>query len=173
MEGASSFTAVPGVGEIAIGVTAVFAAYVASRQDTPEAWLGVWLTEAALAMGIALWTAARKAKAANEPLFSTPGRRFALSLTPPMVAGALFTLALDRSGIHSLLPGAWLLLYGAGIVTGGAFSVRVVPIMGVCFMTTGAVALLCPARWGDGFMALGFGLLHIFFGIIVARRHGG
>jgi hypothetical protein len=67
----------------------------------------------------------------------------------------------------------WLLLYGTAIVTGGAFSVRVVPLMGLCLMALGAVALFLPAGWGDVLMAGGFGAVQIGFGIWIARHHGG
>ena len=113
------------------------------------------------------------ALAVNDPILSGPGRRAGLSLLPPMVAGGLLTVALYRAGLWQALPGTWLLLYGAGFVTGGAFSVRIVPVAGLCFMCVGAVALLGPAAWGNWLMAAGFGALHIVFGTIIARRHGG
>jgi len=173
MERAGSFTAVPGWGQVAVGATALVAALLAARQPTPELWLATWLGEAVVALAIGGSTMVRKAFAVNDPLLSGPGRRAGLSLLPPMVAGGLLTVALSRAGLWHALPGTWLLLYGTGFVTGGAFSVRIVPVMGVCFMTVGAVALLGPATWGNWLMAAGFGGLHIVFGTIIARRHGG
>ncbi len=172
MERASSFTGVPGKGLVAMGGTALAAAFIASRQTSAQGWLWVWLLEAVLALGIAVLTIRQKAQRANQPAFSGPGSRFVFSLTPPLVAGALLTLAFYRD-IFPHLPGLWLLLYGAGIVTGGAFSIRVVPVMGICFMLAGMAALFSPAGWGNLYMAAGFGGLHIIFGTIIARRHGG
>ena len=173
MEGASSFTAVPGWGGMMIGVTALVAAFITSLQPTAALWLGVWIVEAAVSGLIGAVAMLQKARKADTPLFSQPGRRFALSLAPPLAAGALLTLFLFRAGSFAVLPGLWLLLYGAGVVTGGAFSVRVVPAMGVAFMVLGAAALFSPAAWGDIFMAIGFGGLHLIFGAIIAWRYGG
>lgn len=173
MERASSFTAVPGWGQFAIGLTALFATLVASQQESFAAWLAVWLTEALLSLLIAGWTMYRKARAQAAPLLSQPGRKLVINLTPPMCVGALLTVVFYRAGLAPQLPGMWLLLYGTGVVTGGAFSVRPVPVMGVCFMLLGAGALFCPPAWGTWFMAAGFGLLHIIFGLHIARRYGG
>ena len=173
MERAGSFTAVPGWGGVAIGVTAVVAALVAARQTTPHAWLATWLIEGLLAVGIAAIATVRKARAAKMPLLSAPGRKFALSFSPPLLVGALLTPVLYYAGYLAVLPGMWLLLYGTAVVTGGAFSVRVVPVMGLCFMGLGAVALFSPASWGNWFMAAGFGGLQIVFGFVIARRYGG
>jgi hypothetical protein len=172
MERAGSFTAVPGWGGVAIGVSALAAA-IASRQLTLERWLATWLLEAALAMVLAVLAIKRKANAAKGPLLSAPARRFVLSFAPPLLVGGLLTAVLYRAGLPAAIPGAWLLLYGTGVVTGGAFSVRVVPVMGLCFMSLGAVALFSPFAWGTAFLAAGFGGLHIVFGIIIARRYGG
>ena len=173
MERSASFTAVPGWGGVVMGVTALAAAVLAARQPTAGAWLTTWLMEAALAIVIGAWAVSVKARAANLPLLSGAARKFALSLSPPFVAGLLLTSALYRTGHVGLLPGVWLLLYGAGIVTGGAFSVRIVPVMGMCFMAVGAVALFSPASWSNVLLATGFGGLQIVFGIIIARRYGG
>src|SRR5215467_2300879 len=173
MESAAEFTAVPGWGGVAMGITALAAAYFASRQTSPSRWLLVWLLEAGIAVAIAAPAAATKAHRANAKLFSGPGRKFLLSFAPPIVVGALLTYTLFEAGAFAALPGTWLLLYGTAIVTGGAFSARVVPVMGLCLMSLGVVALFAPAAWGDLFMAAGFGIVHVGFGWWIARHFGG
>jgi hypothetical protein len=173
MERATPFTAVSGWGELAIGLSALGAAMLASRQPTPERWLAVWLVEAAFSLVIAGTAMVWKARAAGTPFLLGPGRKFALSFAPPIVVGALLTVALFRGGLTGLLPGTWLAMYGTAVTAGGAYSVRSVIAMGLCFLFVGAVALFCPQTWGDGMMALGFGGLHVIFGAIIARRHGG
>jgi len=173
MENAAEFTAVPGWGGVAMGVTALVAAFAASRQATPRAWLTVWLIEAFVAVAIAAPAAATKAHRADSALFSGPGRKFLLSFAPPIVVGGLLTFALFHAGIVAALPGVWLLLYGTAIVTGGAFSVRVVPVMGLCLMLLGGAAIFAPAIWADAFMGAGFGVVQIGFGWWIARHYGG
>lgn len=173
MERASAFTAVPGWGQVVIGTTALVATWVSTRQPSSKGWLQVWIVEAVVALLIAGWSMDRKARALQVPLLSGPGRKVGFSLAPPMFVGVLLTVVLYRGGSAGLIPGMWLLLYGTGVVTGGMFSVRVVPVMGFCFMLLGAIALFCPAEWGNIFMAIGFGGLHLVFGLIIARRHGG
>jgi hypothetical protein len=173
MERAAEFTAVPGWGGVAMGLTAIAAAWAASRQTSPRAWLTVWLVEAFVAVAIAGSSAATKAHRASAKLLSGPGRKFLLSFTPPILVGGLLTFALFQAGVQAAIPGLWLLLYGTAIVTGGAFSVRVVPVMGLALMGLGAIALFAPPNWGDAFMAAGFGGLQIGFGLWIARHHGG
>jgi hypothetical protein len=173
MERASSFTAVPGWGGALMGATALGAAVLAASQPTWGRWVATWVAEAGLALVIGVLALARKARRAGTPVLSGPGRKFALGYTPPILAGILLTAALLRAGMLSALPGSWLLLYGTAVVAGGAFSVKIVPVMGMCFMLLGAVALFAPAAWGDYLMAAGFGGLHVIFGVIIARRHGG
>lgn len=173
MERATAFTAISGWGLVAIGITALAASAVSVPQKTFKAWLTVWLAEAVIALLIAGWSMDRKARAAKMPLLSGPGRKVAFSLSPPLFAGAIVTVVLYRAGLINAIPGLWLLLYGTGVVTGGMFSVNAVPIMGLCFMALGAIAFVAPAGFASWLMAVGFGGLHIVFGVIIARRYGG
>lgn len=173
MESAGSFTAVPGKGGMVMGATALFAAFAAHLSANSHGWLMVWMGEAVLALAIGLAFSYRKAMQNQTPLLSKPFRRFVLGVAPSVFAGALLTLVFYQGGLNHLLPAMWLLLYGAGITSGGAFSVRVVPVMGMSFLALGTVATLAPPRFADLLLAAGFGGLHIVFGWVIARRCGG
>ncbi len=172
MERSGPFTGVPGWGGVAMGASALGAAIIGHFQ-APSGWLLTWLLAAAIAFAIGGFAMERKARSANTTLFSPPGRKFVLSFAPPLLMGALVTLVLYRAGVPALVPGMWLCLYGTGIVTGGAFSVRIVPVMGLAFVVLGGCAFFCPPAWNDAFLAAGFGGLHILFGMVIARRYGG
>jgi hypothetical protein len=173
MERSAAFTAVSGWGMVLLGGTALGAAALAARQASSFGWLRVWLAEGLLAVASGLLACTWKANRRGLPLFSGPARKVVLGLAPPLVAGAFLTFLLFRSGLESALPAMWLLLYGAGIMTGGSFSVPIVPVMGLCFMLLGGLSVLAPVAWGNWFLAAGFGGLHIIFGFLIARSHGG
>jgi hypothetical protein len=173
MEAAATFTAVSGWGTVLIGATAIGAALLSAATHSPTRWVFIWLCEACLSMAISIYTMALKARAAQLPLWSEPARKIVFSFAPPMMVGALLTLLFYERGLLSLLPGVWMLLYGVGVIAAGTFSVRIVPVMGVAFMVVGVVALFAPPSWATACMAVGFGALHLFFGTLIARRHGG
>jgi len=173
MESATSFTAVPGWGTVALGLTAIAAALVARSLDSRVTWVLLWLGEALLAAIISVCSMVRKTGSLAKLATSIPARKCALSLVPPLAAGGVLTLIMMEQHLYAILPGMWLMLYGVAVITGGAFSVRVVPVMGICFAVFGTVALALPASWANGIMAAGFGGLHVLFGLLIARRHGG
>ena len=173
MERASAFTAISGVGIALAGGVAFVAAALAWRAPTPLYALECWLAAAVVAPVLSLVTTTRKARRAGMPVLSSAGRKLLLSFLPPMLAGLLFTIVLARQGAMTLLPALWLLLYGSAVIAGGAFSVRIVPVMGACFMLLGAAAIIAPSGWGNPLLAAGFGGLHLIFGVLIARRHGG
>ncbi len=172
MERAASFTAVPGWGGVLIGLSALGAGVLAAGLPTHRAFL-IWLAESAVASLLAFLAVRLKSKRLDLSLHTKAARRALLSFVPPLIAGAVLTVVLYRLDQLIILPGLWLLLYGAAVVTGGAFSVRIVPVMGLCFMLVGAASLASPLAWGNWFLIFGFGLLHIVFGVVIARRHGG
>jgi hypothetical protein len=174
MSRASEFTAVPGWGGVAMGATALVAAAVSGPPDNSLRWMLIWFADAAVAAVIGLAAIARKAQRSGTPLSTAaPARRFALAYAPPLVAGMILTPVFASLDLAARLPGCWLLLYGTAVATGGALSVRIVPLMGISFMALGTVAFAAPAAWGHYFLAAGFGGLHVVFGWLIARRYGG
>ncbi|WP_461414273.1 hypothetical protein [Gemmatimonas sp.] len=185
MEGAAAFTDVPGWGLVGVGAIALVAAPLAAVQPTVQRWLAVWFATAAIAAvagSWAMWQKMRRRVAGNGPLtLSLPARKFLLGFWPAMLAGAVLTVALIdpfTAGMNEVLvtrtlPGLWLLLYGVGVTTAGAHSIRAVPLMGAGFLALGVAALFFPQANGNVMMALGFGALQIGFGVRIARRYGG
>ena len=173
MAQAASFTAISGVGIVLVGTLAVVAAALVGRLDGAHAQVLAWIGVAGVAAAVSTVATVRKARAAGMPVLSGPGRKLLLSFSPPMAVGALLTVVLVRAGAEALLPGVWLLLYGTAVIAGGAFSVRIVPVMGACIMVVGAVALFGAPSFGNMFMGIGFGGMHLLFGALIARRHGG
>lgn len=172
MEGAAAFTTLSGAALVGIGVSALAAGALAGATPGP-AWLQVWIAEAALALAVGVLSTLHKARVAQLPVLAGPVRKFALALAAPLLVGAVLTTTLARAGFHAALPGTWLMLYGTGLLAGGAFSIRLVPIMGACFLSLGVATTLAPAALGPAAMLLGFGGLHIAFGLLVVRGHGG
>jgi hypothetical protein len=180
MERAGSFTAVPGWGGVAMGITALIASVIAAHARLVDgsigSWLTIWIAESVLAISIGILAMWRKASRAELPMWSGASRKFVFSFVPPLAVGAALTGVLWHVGAVSAIPGVWLMLYGTGVVTGGAFSSPIVPVMGACFLVLGGLALLMPAwsmQWADVWLAVGFGGVHIVFGAIIAKRYGG
>ena len=75
MEAAGTFTAVSGWGQVVIGLTAIFAALLASAQTAPLEWVLVWAGEAILALVISVWFMYNKARTASLPLLTGSARK--------------------------------------------------------------------------------------------------
>jgi hypothetical protein len=173
MERAGSFTAVPGKGGMAMGSAAVAAGVLARGADSLREWILIWLAAAAAAFVVGVVTMNRKAASAGTPLFAAPGRKFAMSFCPAVISGVLLTLAVGPGENRAHLAGMWLLLYGSAVLAGGAHSIRVVQLLGACFLALGGLALFTPPGWADWWLMAGFGGLQIGFGWLIARRYGG
>ena len=173
MERASAFTSIPGWGGVGIGAIAIATAIYAHPFAGTRPWLVAWLACAAVAAVLIAIAMVRKARRANVSFRGAPARRFFVSYFAPIVAGAALTFVLGHNGLYAVLPATWLLLYGASFISSGAYSIPVVPVMGVCFMLLGVAACFVPASAGNALLGAGFGGLHVGFGVVIARRYGG
>jgi hypothetical protein len=173
MARSAPFTAVSGRGGIAMGVLAIVAAALARSTASNEQWLAVWIASAAVAVPVGFVLMRAKARRHDLALWSAAGRRFAQGFAPAIAAGAVLTFALVRADAIDLVPAAWLLLYGAGVLAGSSASVPVLAWLGALFMVLGTGSLFTPPAWRDLWLAAGFGVLQIAFGAYIARNHGG
>lgn len=172
MEAAGSFTAVPGRGAIVMGLIALSAGALASLPALQEYWLAVWAAAAALAIPAGVISLVIKLRSNHQPLLHGSARRFLLTLAPALLASSLLTAGMVLHGQTELVVSLWLLGYGAAIAATGSFAARPVALMGASFMLLGAIALVTPQSWANAILAIGFGGLHIAFGIWIARIDG-
>jgi hypothetical protein len=173
MERTATFTSIPGAGGVGMGLVALAASAIAARQPSADRWLAAWLAAAAIAAIVGLAAMAHKARRAGSTLTGSTARRFAVGMAAPFIAGAAITYELWAARAFTVMVPSWLLLYGAGVLTGGIFSVPIVRAIGVCFMALGIAAIMTPPEWGNVWLAIGFGGLHVGFGTYIARNYGG
>jgi hypothetical protein len=182
MSRAKAFTAVSGKASIVEGALALTLGGYACTRDDPRVWLAWWLVTAVLAAGVGFAGLAQKARRTQAPYRRGPGALFLKHLVPPLIAGAALTGALSAADQYALLPGLWLLLYGAGLFSAGSFSVGIVPHLGLLFAGLGLAALAAtvpgvsahtPDWTAEGLLLAGFGGAHLIAGALIWRKYGG
>ena len=173
MAASAGFTAVSGWGQVAVGCIGLAAGWASLGQEGSWRFILAWLAAAVLGANIGIASTLVKAHRAGLPLLAAPIRKFVLAFAPALAAGAALSGGLMHQHVFALLPACWLLCYGAGVIAGGAHSVPVLPVMGACFIALGVVSLLAPLAWGIPLLMIGFGALHVIFGLYIAVRHGG
>jgi hypothetical protein len=173
MTQASAFTAVPGLGLMLIGLSAIATWFIqhALGLDRDARLIG-WMLNALVALPIGLVAMYLKARRLSLPLWRGPGRRFLHALEPSGLAAGALTVALYQHAELDLVRGVWLTTYGIGVLAAGAYSIRPGPVMGALFLGCGIVNLLVPQLTTE-IMVVAFGGLHITFGYIIWRHHGG
>jgi hypothetical protein len=173
MERAEPVTVISGWGIVAAGGVAMVATAATLRTPLTTRWVATWVAAAVVAFGVSLGATLRKASRAETPFLTSATQRLALAFAPAMFIAAVLTGTLLRHGFGALLTPLWLLSYGAALTAAGMFSVRVIPVMGACFVLLGTIAALLPSGFETWLMAAGFGGLHVTFGVHIARRYGG
>ncbi|MEO8036465.1 MAG: hypothetical protein ABI837_18655 [Acidobacteriota bacterium] len=175
LEKAGSYTSIPGWGAVAIGITALVTCVIAQGPSggRPRVWLTIWLGEAVVAASIGVLTMWRKTRQPAHAFRMNASRRLMASSLAPLLSAALLTLVAADLGDYVLMPPLWLLFYGSAFVSSRAFALRVVPIMGLSFLLLGGAACAVSLPAGNILLGIGFGGVHIVFGLIIARSHGG
>ena len=173
----SSSMDVPGMAGIVMGVIGMLAAVMVSLPGFAPHWLWIWLVAAAVALLLGGALVARQIAQRGRSRYFGPARKFLLCLCPALFAGAVLTWVLVTVGMSDVVPGMWLLLYGCAVLSAstviGAAVARYVCIMGAAFVVLGMLTFVLPATAHVVMLGLGFGVLHIAFGVLIGRlTHG-
>lgn len=170
---AAGSVAVPGSAGIAMGFVGLVATALSLTPHLAMHWFALWVVAAPIAAlaGALLMTSS----ASGVSFIGTgqPGRKLLQGLMPCLFAGAVMTAVLWKANYIGAAPGTWLLLYGCALICASISTKMIVTWLGGCFVTLGVLALVAPAAAQIPLLGLGFGGLHIIFGILIARgAHG-
>jgi hypothetical protein len=169
----SSSMDVPGMAGIVMGIVGLLAAVVVSLPRWAPHWLGIWLGAVVIALTFGGALVARRIGLSGHPRYWGPARKFLLCLCPALLAGAVLTWVLYAVGAAGMIPGMWLLLYGCAVLSASTVTsagiARLVGIMGALFVALGAITLALPTTTHTAMLGLGFGGLHIIFGLLIGR----
>jgi hypothetical protein len=169
----SSSMDVPGMSGIVMGIVGLLAAVVVSLPRWAPHWLGIWLGAVVIALTFGGALVARQIGLSGHAGYWGPARKFLLCLCPALLAGAVLTWVLYAVGAAGVIPGMWLLLYGCAVLSASTVTsagiTRLVGIMGALFVALGAITFTLPAGTHTAMLGLGFGVLHIVFGLLIGR----
>jgi len=173
MERAEPVTVISGWGIAAAGGVGFVATAATLQTPLTTRWVATWVAAAVVAFAVSLGATLRKATRSGTPFLTGATQRLALAFAPAMFIAAVLTGMLLRQGLGQFLTPLWLLSYGAAVIAAGMFSVRVIPVMGACFVLLGTIAAIVPSGFETWLMAAGFGGVHAVCGVLIARRCGG
>ncbi|MEL6654279.1 MAG: hypothetical protein AAFQ87_26105 [Bacteroidota bacterium] len=193
MEQSSKFMSLSGLSGIAAGVVALIGAWVASSflegkgvledfiilvNDTyyiPEPEL-VWQTMGlgvgilVVAVSAATFFSVRLAKKRKLPLWNRTAERLLINLMIPLATGAVFCFQLARLGFVGLVAPATLIFYGLALLNAGKYTLREIRYLGLCEIALGLIAGFIVG-YGLIFWVIGFGILHIVYGVVMYQKY--
>lgn len=160
-----------GTGLIMMGVIGCLASGMTLTlwSDPADAFsLTLWQVAALAAAATGALSIAIRVRRRAEAFWTQAGQRFVLCLAPSLAVGALLTAALSGGPNAGLLPGIWMLSYGAGVLAASTYASMLLTLMGGLFLLLGAAALLMPVLAAPGLL-VGFGFAHVAFGLLLLR----
>lgn len=176
MEKSSHFTSFSGTSAILIGTIALAGAAMAKAilDDTlhlsiaPNSFLlliavgiGVFL----LSLIFVLYFSARKARKAGQQFASKQMWRTLINFLLPLFVGGLFCASLIAGGEYRLLTPAMLLFYGLALVNASKYTFGSIFWLGCIELLTGTLSLFLSSDYALLFWTIGFGWVHIIYGI--------
>ena len=123
-----------------------------------------------LSVGTAIFLSYKRAVKRNEPVWNATSRRLMTNMALPLLSGGIFILILLAKGIIGLLAPMTLLFYGLALFGAGNYTYREVRFLGSILVVLG-LAGACLVEYGVLLWALGFGVMHIVYGLYIHIKH--
>lgn len=188
MDRSSKFISLSGLSGVAAGIIALAGAWYAYQNIYTESdfygyqvvtissesiasIIGLGALILILAIGAGLFFTAQKAKKANQKVWNSQAKRLLINLSIPLVTGGLLSLIFLSRGFIGIIAPLTLIFYGLALVNASKYTHEEIRSLGIIEI---ALGLLSAYFIGFGllFWAIGFGLLHIVYGIIMHYRYG-
>ncbi len=131
-------------------------------------WIALIILVAALTFGI--FFTIRKSRKYHLPIWTSATKKMLLNLAIPLVAGGIFCLALLYHEIYVLIAPATLIFYGLALVNAEKYTFSDVKYLGYCELVLGFISMFYLG-YGLIFWIIGFGILHILYGLIMFRKY--
>ena len=123
-----------------------------------------------LSLASAFYFSYRNAKQTGRSMFTPVARRLLVSLLIPLAAGGLLAIILLVQNQIQLIIPVFLIFYGLSLVNAGKFTYNEIFYLGILEIITGLISSVFPAQ-GLLFWVVGFGILHIVYGIMMYRKY--
>ena len=141
------------------------------RQEFERVILIIAIVTLSLSIGIAVLFTVNKAKKTNQQLWDKQSKRFLINLFIPLIAGGILCLILLLHGFIALVAPLSLIFYGLALLNASKYTLAELRSLGISEIILGLFAAQFIG-YGLLFWSLGFGILHIIYGIIMHIRHG-
>lgn len=123
-----------------------------------------------LALGFGIWFTVRKSKKQGLSIWTSATKHLLLNLFVPLAAGGIFCAALLYHGSVGYVAPATLVFYGLALVNASKYTYSDIQYLGYCEIFLGLVAMFLIG-YGLIFWALGFGVLHIVYGLVMYQKY--
>lgn len=189
MERSSKFLSLAGWAGIMAGLYALAGAWIAYKifyfnpdeiiydnLSTGTASSGVWkviilaLSILVLTLVTAIILSRNKALKKSEKLWNFTSRRLLINLSVPLAAGGLLILVLISKGFIGFIAPFTLIFYGLALYNAGRFTYSEIQTLGLIEISLGLISSYFVG-YGLLFWALGFGVLHIIYGIYIHYKY--
>ena len=112
----------------------------------------------------------RKSRKLGLQIWTSTTKKILTQLTIPLVVGGVFVLALLHYGLYGLIAGTTLIFYGLALINAEKYTFSDIKYLGLLEIALGCIALFWIGK-GLIFWTIGFGVLHIIYGVILHRKY--